>query len=148
MRRPEAVTAPAARRPGRHPMSAFFRRLAEGSATWMGSPSAFVISVVGCLVWALSGPLFRYSDTWQLVINTATTVLTFLAVFLIQNTQNRDMLATQLKLDELLRAIGEARTGLVNLEKCSDEELGALRAEFDRIAAREGGPGGRRGETR
>jgi low affinity Fe/Cu permease len=106
----------------------------------MGSPWAFVVSVVGCLVWAASGPLFHYSDTWQLVINTATTVLTFLAVFLIQNTQNRDMLATQLKLDELLRAVGQARTGLINLENCSDEELASLRADFDRIAAREGGP--------
>jgi low affinity Fe/Cu permease len=123
-----------------HRTSALFRRLAESSAALMGSPWAFVVSTLGCLVWAASGPLFRYSDTWQLVINTATTVLTFLAVFLIQNTQNRDMLATQLKLDELLRAVDQARTGLVNLEKCSDEELAALRAEFDRIGAREGGP--------
>jgi low affinity Fe/Cu permease len=98
------------------------------------------MAVVGCIVWAAAGPLCHYSDTWQLTINTATTVLTFLAVFLIQNTQNRDMLATQLKLDELLRAVEQARTGLVNLEHCSDEELAALRAEFERLGAREGRP--------
>ena len=80
----------------------------------MGSHWSFILSTLLCLVWAVSGPFFGYSDTWQLVINTATTVLTFLAVFLIQNTQNRDGLAIQLKLDELLRALGPARTRLVN----------------------------------
>jgi low affinity Fe/Cu permease len=123
-----------------HPVGALFRRIAEASAATMGSPWTFVIAVVGCIVWAAAGPLCHYSDTWQLTINTATTVLTFLAVFLIQNTQNRDMLATQLKLDELLRAVEQARTGLVNLEHCSDEELAALRAEFERLGAREGRP--------
>jgi low affinity Fe/Cu permease len=123
---------------GSHPVGALFRRIAEASAAVMGSPWTFVIAVVGCIAWAAAGPLCHYSDTWQLTINTATTVLTFLAVFLIQNTQNRDMLATQLKLDELLRAVDQARTGLVNLEQCSDEELAALRTEFERLAAREG----------
>ena len=119
-------------------LGALVRRIAEARARTMGSPWTFVLAVLGCLVWAVSGPLCHYSDTWQLTINTATTVLTFLAVFLIQNTQNRDMLATQLKLDELLRAVEHARTGLVNLEQCSDEELAALRVEFERLAAREG----------
>jgi low affinity Fe/Cu permease len=117
-----------------------FRRVAETSAIAMGAPWAFALAVVGCLVWALTGPMFHYSDTWQLVINTSTTVLTFLAVFLIQNTQNRDALATQLKLDELLRAVEHARTGMVNLEHCTDEELAALRAEFERLGARAGRP--------
>jgi low affinity Fe/Cu permease len=103
----------------------------------MGSHWSFVISTVICVVWLVSGPLFDYSDTWQLVINTLTTVLTFLAVFLIQNTQNRDGLAIQLKLDELLRAVTDARTRLVNLEDCSDEELEQLREEFRRLKNRE-----------
>ena len=123
-----------------NPVGALFRRIAERSASVIGSPWTFVAAVFGCAVWAASGPVCHYSDTWQLTINTGTTVLTFLAVFLIQNTQNRDMLATQLKLDELLRAVEQARTGLVNLERCSDEELAALRAEFERLAARSGRP--------
>jgi low affinity Fe/Cu permease len=122
------------------PTGPLFRRLAETSAAAMGSPWAFVLAVAGCLLWAVTGPMFHYSDTWQLVINTSTTVLTFLAVFLIQNTQNRDALATQLKLDELLRAVEQARTGLVNLEHYSDEELAALRDEFERLATRAGPP--------
>jgi low affinity Fe/Cu permease len=123
-----------------NPVGALFRRIAEKSAAVMGSPWSFVAAVAGCVLWAAAGPLCHYSDTWQLTINTATTVLTFLAVFLIQNTQNRDTLATQLKLDELLRAVEHARTGLVNLEQCSDEELAALRTEFERLARRAGGP--------
>jgi len=84
-------------------------------------------------VWAVTGPAFHYSNTWQLVINTATTVMTFLAVFLIQNTQNRNDLAIQLKLDELLRAVETARTGLVDLEDSTDEEIEKLRLEFRRL---------------
>jgi low affinity Fe/Cu permease len=120
----------------------FFQSFARWSANAMGSHWSFVISTALCLVWLVTGPLFDYSDTWQLVINTVTTVLTFLAVFLIQNTQNRDGLAIQLKLDELLRAVGDARTRLVNLEECSDEELEQLREEFKRLQKRE-----RRGST-
>jgi len=86
---------------------------------------------------AVTGPLFDYSDTWQLVINTATTVLTFLAVFLIQNTQNRDGLALQLKLDELIRALGSARNRLVHLEDLTDEELEGLRRQFQDLRRRE-----------
>lgn len=102
----------------------------------MGSHWSFIVATALCALWAASGPYFDYSDTWQLVINTATTVLTFLAVFLIQNTQNRDGLAIQLKLDELLRALEPARTRLVNLEECTDEELEQLREEFERLRQR------------
>src|ERR1044071_7869443 len=86
-------------------MKAWFARMAAQTATAMGHYWAFVLAVLGCLVWAFSGPLFGFSDTWQLVINTGTTVLTFLMVFLIQNAQNRDSRAIQLKLDELIRAV-------------------------------------------
>jgi low affinity Fe/Cu permease len=85
------------------------------------------------LVWAISGPIFGFSDTWQLVINTGTTIVTFLMVFLIQNTQNRDAMAMHLKLDELLRGVEGARTGMVDLESCTDEELDKIQAEFHRI---------------
>lgn len=88
------------------------------------------------LLWAVSGPLFHFSDTWQLVINTSTTIITFLMVFLIQNTQNRDAQAIQLKLDELLRALSEARTSMVNLEQFSDEELAQLEQEFQQLGAK------------
>lgn len=107
-----------------------FSTLAEWSAEAMGSATAFVIATASCLLWALSGPLFDYSDTWQLVVNTGTTVLTFLAVFLIQHTQNRDGRAVQLKLDELIRSTKAARNSLIDLEHCSDEELLALQKEF------------------
>ena len=106
----------------------------------MGSPWAFALALLVCLGWLVAGPVCSYSDTWQLTINTGTTIVTFLAVFLIQHTQNRDTMATQLKLDELLRAIRSARTGLVNLEECSDEELERLRADFQRLADRAGRP--------
>jgi low affinity Fe/Cu permease len=118
-------------------MNRLFHAFARRSAIAMGSHWSFAIAAILCLLWAATGPFFGYSDTWQLVINTATTVLTFLAVFLIQNTQNRDGLAIQLKLDELLRAVQTARTHLVNLEDCSEEELEALHKEFQRLQARE-----------
>ena len=114
-------------------MNRFFRRFAQATATGMGSHWAFGIAACACLIWALTGPVFHYSNTWQLVINTATTVLTFLAVFLIQNTQNRNSLAVQLKLDELLRAVDTARTSLVDLEDSTDEEIEKLRGEFQRL---------------
>jgi low affinity Fe/Cu permease len=97
--------------------------------------------MVACLivvVWAATGPLFDYSDTWQLVINTGTTIVTFLMVFLIQNTQNRDSLAIHLKLDELIRAVGHARNKLIDLEELNDEELASLQEEF-RVARRNPG---------
>jgi len=118
-------------------MNEFFHRIAHRSALLMGSHWSFLGGTLACVLWAATGPLFGYSDTWQLVINTATTVLTFLAVFLIQNSQNRDGLAIQLKLDELLRAVENARTGMVSLENCSEAEIERLRQEFERLRARE-----------
>jgi low affinity Fe/Cu permease len=117
-------------------MNGFFHKFAHATAALIGSHWAFVVAFAGCLLWALMGPVFDYSSTWQLVINTATTVLTFLAVFLIQNTQNRSDLAVQLKLDELLRAIETARTGLIDLEDATDEEIETLRREFQRLHER------------
>lgn len=102
----------------------------------MGSPWAFLLAILAILAWAAMGPAFHYSDTWQLVINTATTIVTFLMVFLIQNTQNRDTRAMQLKLDELLRGLKGARTSLVGLEELSDEELEHLQKEFERLRGR------------
>jgi len=102
----------------------------------MGSPWMFFFALVIVLAWAVTGPYFDYSDSWQLVINTGTTILTFLMVFLIQNTQNRDAKAIQLKLDELIRAVEGARTKLVRLEDMSDDELGELQDQFKRLHER------------
>jgi low affinity Fe/Cu permease len=110
-----------------------FRRWAEHSAQAVGSPWAFAIAVATILVWALTGSYFKYSDTWQLVINTGTTIITFLMVFLIQNTQNRETRIVGLKLDELLRGVQGARTGLVQLDHMSDAELEDVRQEFARL---------------
>jgi low affinity Fe/Cu permease len=110
-----------------------FRRFAAIIATTTGSPWAFLIAVLIILVWGVTGPLFNFSDTWQLVINTSTTIVTFLMVFLIQNTQNRDAVTIQLKLDELLRGVVGARTSLVDLENLSDEDIALLRKEFTRM---------------
>jgi low affinity Fe/Cu permease len=115
-----------------------FRTVATGASGAVGSPWAFLVAVVVCLVWAASGPYYHYSDTWQLVINTGTTVLTFLIVFLIQYSQNRDSKAIQLKLDELLRGVKGARTGLVDLEQRSDDELRQLKEEFGHIREEQG----------
>jgi low affinity Fe/Cu permease len=104
----------------------------------MGHPAAFLIATSTCIIWALSGPIFAYSDTWQLVINTATTVLTFLAVFLIQNSQNRDGIAIQAKLDEILIAVSKARTELVGIENLTDEEVTALKTAIEREALEPG----------
>jgi low affinity Fe/Cu permease len=113
-----------------------FRRFAAGAATVTGSPAAFLLAVLVILVWGITGPLFNFSDTWQLVINTSTTIVTFLMVFLIQNTQNRDTVAIQLKLDELLRGVVGARTSLVDLENLSDEDLALLHQQFARLQVR------------
>ena len=110
-----------------------FRLFAQRSAIMLGSAWAFTAAVLAILVWILTGPTFHFSDTWQLIINTATTIVTFLMVFLIQNTQNRDAKAIQLKLDELLRGVKGARTGLVNLEQLSDDDLEHLQKEFERL---------------
>ena len=117
-------------------MNEVFRQLSAAAARWMGSPTAFILSVVAILAWAATGPVFGYSDTWQLVINTATTIVTFLMVFLIQNTQNRDAKAIHLKLDELIRGLQGARNHLVDLENMTDAELDELHAEFQRLRRR------------
>ncbi len=114
-------------------MSEKFRIVAHRASNAVGSPWAFLLAVAVILVWGVTGPLFHYSDTWQLVINTGTTIVTFLMVFLIQNAQNRDARAIHLKLDELLRAVDGARTGMVNLEALSDAELLRLQDEFEKM---------------
>lgn len=114
----------------------WFRICAHWIAVATGSLWAFLIAVATIIIWAILGPVFHYSDTWQLVINTATTIVTFLMVFLIQNTQNRDTKALHLKLDELLRGVSGARTSFVSLENLSDEELERLQKEFERIKRR------------
>jgi low affinity Fe/Cu permease len=110
-----------------------FRKFAHKTAEAVGSPIVFLIAVLIIAVWALSGPYFGFSDTWQLVINTGTTIVTFLMVFLIQNTQNRDAKAIHLKLDELLRGVKGARTSLVDLENFSEEELRRVQKEFEEL---------------
>jgi low affinity Fe/Cu permease len=107
-----------------------FRRFSSATASAVGSPAAFLLAVITIIVWAVTGPMFKYSDSWQLVINTGTTIVTFLMVFLIQNTQNRDARAIHLKLDELIRGNKGARNKLVDLEECSDEEIAELEEEF------------------
>ena len=103
----------------------------------MGHPGAFIGASLACIVWAVTGPLFNYSDTWQLVINTATTVLTFLAVFLIQNSQNRDGAAIQAKLDELLRAVSKARTQFIGIEHLTEAQIELIRKALERHAKEE-----------
>jgi low affinity Fe/Cu permease len=115
-------------------MYKFFSSVASKTAIWMGQPGAFIGAVVACIIWAVSGPIFHYSDTWQLVINTATTVLTFLAVFLIQNSQNRDGAAIQAKLDELLRAVDKARESFIGNEHLTDSQIELLRAALEKKA--------------
>src|SRR5687767_15488620 len=117
-------------------MRDLFRKFAQAISHAAGSPWAFILATLIILVWALAGPLFGYSDTWQLVVNTATTIVTFLMVFLIQSTQNRDARAIHLKLDELIRGVKGARTAMVALENATDEELAELQAEFDRLHRR------------
>jgi low affinity Fe/Cu permease len=110
-----------------------FRHFAHKSSAVLGTAWAFIGALIIIAVWGLTGPVFHYSDTWQLIINTGTTIVTFLMVFLIQNTQNRDAKAMHLKLDELIRAIEGARNRLVDLEKLSDEELKRLEEQFTRL---------------
>jgi low affinity Fe/Cu permease len=111
-------------------MNNFFRNLAQKASTSVGSPWAFVAALLLILGWLALGTIFDYSDTWQLIINTMTTIVTFLMVFLIQNTQNRDAKVFHLKLDELLRAVEPARNSFVDLEDLSDEELKQVQEEF------------------
>jgi len=110
-----------------------FRIFARRSSFILGTPWAFSAAIIVILIWGLTGPAFHYSDTWQLIINTGTTIVTFLMVFLIQNTQNRDAKAVHLKLDEIIRALKGARNELVDLETLSDEDLAKLEKQFKRI---------------
>src|SRR4051794_20280080 len=109
-------------------------RLATAATTWTGSTGAFITAVLIVVVWGFTGPIFHYSDTWQLVINTGTTVVTFLMVFLIQRAQNRDALAVQLKLDEIVAALEGASNRLISVEDLSEAELKILRIHYQRLA--------------
>src|SRR5688500_2415190 len=111
-----------------------FCRFAAYVSRLMGHPGAFVVASMIIIVWALTGPLFQFSDTWQLLINTATTIVTFLMVFLIQNTQNREAAGLQLKLDELIRATRGAQNTLLNVEESTQEELDLVRQRYARLA--------------
>ena len=114
-------------------MRELFRSIARRTANLVGTYWAFCLAVTAVIIWGVTGPYFRYSDTWQLVINTGTTIVTFLMVFLIQNAQNRDARIIELKLDELIRGVEGARTGFVNLDHMSDAELEKVQQEFSRL---------------
>jgi low affinity Fe/Cu permease len=134
------------------PTKPFFTRFAQATAYGAGHPSAFLLACAAVLVWALTGPLFGYSDTWQLVINTATTIVTFLMVFLIQNTQNRDTQALQIKLDELIRVTQDADTALLDLEELEEGDLQRIRKAYEELAAQarseqRAGRGGAEGDS-
>ncbi|ODP31075.1 low affinity iron permease family protein [Pandoraea sp. ISTKB] len=124
----------------------WFSKFSSYLSTLTGRPVSFVLAVVLVLIWALTGPLFGYSDTWQLVINTSTTIVTFLMVFLIQNTQNRDTAAMHIKLDELIRAMEGAHNALLDLEELDEKELARFRKRYEalagkaRLALRQGNP--------
>ena len=114
-------------------MNELFRKFSTKVSDITGTPWAFITAVSIIVIWAVTGPLFQFSDTWQLIINTGTTIITFLMVFLIQNTQNRDAKAIHIKLDELLRAHAQARNGMVDIEEMPDKELKKLHEEFKDI---------------
>ena len=118
-------------------MNRYFEHIAGRVAAWSGRPWAFTGAALIIVVWAVTGPLFHWSDTWQLVINTGTTIVTFLMVFLIQNAQNRDAAAIQAKLDELIRAVGHARNEFIGIEHLSEAELIALREALEKLAGTE-----------
>ena len=113
----------------------FFTRFAKWASRAVGRPAAFTIAFATLVLWAISGPLFDFSDTWQLIINTGTTIITFLMVFLIQNTQNRDAEAMHVKLDELIRSNKTAHNALLDLEDLEESELDRIRADYEQLAA-------------
>jgi low affinity Fe/Cu permease len=117
--------------------SLWFVRFAQSVSQFTGQPVTFFIALATIVVWAISGPLFGFSDTWQLVINTGTTIVTFLMVFVIQNTQNRDTTAMQIQLDELIRATKRARNVLLDLEELDDKTLQELRLDYEKLARKE-----------
>jgi len=112
-------------------MDRFFTHIAAKIATAVGQPLAFVIAFLAIVVWGISGPMFAFSDTWQLIVNTSTTIITFLMVFLIQNAQNRDAAAMQAKLDEIIRAIEPARNGYIGIEHLTEKELEKIRLDIE-----------------
>ena len=116
------------------PKTTWFTRFAQAAAAITGRPRTFALAVLLILVWGVTGPIFGYSDTWQLVINTGTTIVTFMMVFVIQNTQNRDTTAMHIKLDELIRVTESARNILLDLEELDDEVLQGLRKDYERLA--------------
>ncbi len=118
-----------------------FHTFAHQFSDLAGSPWAFILAAGTIVAWLVTGPIFHFSDTWQLIINTGTTIITFLMVFLIQNSQNRDAHAIHLKLDELIRAVAGARNQLIDLEEMSDEELAALQKEFHEVCKKREGDG-------
>lgn len=117
-------------------MADLFTKFSRKTATLMGNSWSFIVALLLIVVWLITGPIFNFSDTWQLIINTSTTIITFLMVFLIQNTQNRDARAMHLKLDELIHGLKHARNSLVDLENASDEELEEFDREFHRLKER------------
>ena len=125
-----------------------FRIFARRSSAVLGSAWAFGIAILVIVIWGLTGPAFHYSNTWQLIINTGTTIVTFLMVFLIQNTQNRDAKAAHLKLDEIIRALKGARNELIDLEKLADEDLTSLEKQFERVRKKAERNGSNSGGTR
>jgi low affinity Fe/Cu permease len=128
-------------------MQEIFRKFSSATAGAVGSSWAFIVAAVVVVVWAVLGPIYGFSNTWQLVINTGTTIVTFLMVFLIQNTQNRDSKAVHLKLDELLRGVKGARTSMVDLEDLPDDEIARLKQEFAELHERAKETLAKRGET-
>lgn len=117
--------------------SSWFTRFAKAISHHAGSPSTFVLAALVVIVWAVTGPIFQYSDTWQLVINTGTTIITFLMVFLIQNTQNRDSCAMQVKLDELIKAVDKADNALLDLEEMEEEDITKQKKNYEQLAQQE-----------
>lgn len=116
--------------------TSMFGRFAKWTARATGHPAAFMVALLTILGWAITGPIFGFSDTWQLVINTGTTIVTFLMVFLIQNTQNRDSIAMQLKLDELIRAMSGAHNALLDIEELTEGDLVRIRGTYEELARR------------
>lgn len=126
----------------RHPITRLFDRFASVATRWAGSPHAFGTAVLAIVVWLILGPVFRYSDAWQLIVNTGTTIITFLMVFLLQQSQNKDSVAMHLKLDELLSSQHAASNALIGIEDASEDELRRLAAAYLALASRQGGDGG------
>ncbi|MEO5960461.1 MAG: low affinity iron permease family protein [Opitutaceae bacterium] len=130
-------SSPASKMPAARPSvrsGPWFSRFARWTAATTGRPSAFLVAALVIVAWAVTGPIFGYSDTWQLVINTGTTIVTFLMVFLIQHTQNRDSQALHVKLDELIRAVSGAKNGLIDLDDLTDEELTRVQRHYTNLA--------------